>query len=149
MTESTLVYMFRGNEVLLAMKKRGHGEGKWNGPGGKLKAGETALEAAVRETQEEVGVTPVLGRELGNVTYHDDAYGELLVHVFRASKWKGEPIESEEMKPRWFTIQEIPYHEMWEGDDQWLAKVINDYPFSAEIWSDGKGGVTNIEIKTP
>lgn len=149
MTESTLVYMFRGNEVLLAMKKRGHGVGKWNAPGGKLKAGETLVEAAVRETQEEVGMAPALGRELGRITYHDDAYGELLVHVFRTSRWKGEPVESEEMKPQWWPIIALPYGDMWEGDDQWLPKVISDYPFSGEIWSDGKGGMTKIEIKTP
>ena len=47
MTNATLVFMFKGDQILLAMKKRGMGEGKWNGPGGKLKTGEDPIEAAV------------------------------------------------------------------------------------------------------
>ncbi|MDP9800658.1 8-oxo-dGTP diphosphatase [Arcanobacterium wilhelmae] len=37
----------------------------WSFPKGKLKAGETLAECAVRETTEEAGVAPVLGRPLG------------------------------------------------------------------------------------
>ena len=51
-------------EVLLIRKKRGLGAGKINGPGGKIDPGETSLECAVRETQEELGVTalnPIIG----------------------------------------------------------------------------------------
>lgn len=147
MIDTTLVFIFRKNEVLLALKKRGHGEGKWTGPGGKIKSNETPLEAAVRETIEEVGVTPALNRELAIIDYHDLADGEIRIHVFRATSWKGEPVESEEMKPQWFSINDIPYHEMWAGDDQWLDNVISDHPFAAEIWTDGKGGVTKMEIK--
>ena len=44
-------------QLLLGRKKRGFGEGKWNGFGGKLEPGETVEEAAVRELQEESGVT--------------------------------------------------------------------------------------------
>jgi len=35
------------------MKKRGFGEGKWNGFGGKNKAKETIIETALRELHEE------------------------------------------------------------------------------------------------
>ena len=43
------------DKVLLAMKKRGFGAGKWNGVGGKVKDGETIKQAAIRE--QESGVT--------------------------------------------------------------------------------------------
>ncbi len=55
MITTNLVFILRGDEVLLAMKKRGLGTGKWNGPGGKVKGKETPEEAAIRET-EEVGL---------------------------------------------------------------------------------------------
>ena len=51
----TLVFLREGEKVLLGMKKRGFGEGKWNGFGGKVEAGETIIEAAAREVKEECG----------------------------------------------------------------------------------------------
>ena len=51
----TLVLLRQENWVLLGMKKRGFGVGKWNGFGGKLEPGETVVEAAAREVREECG----------------------------------------------------------------------------------------------
>lgn len=44
----TLLLITNEQSVLLGMKKRGLGEGKWNGFGGKPNIGETILDAAVR-----------------------------------------------------------------------------------------------------
>ena len=54
---STLCFLIEDDRILLAMKKRGFGEGKWNGVGGKVNEGETVEAAAIRETEEEIGVT--------------------------------------------------------------------------------------------
>lgn len=147
MTEGTLVYIINSERVLLAMKKRGFGQGKWNAPGGKIKNGETPMEAAIRETQEEVGVTPTLRRQLGTITYHDPKDGDWNVHVFRATALSGEPVESEEMEPQWWALSAIPYDRMWAGDEQWLPYVLRDHPFVAEIWMDGNGGVKKLNVK--
>ena len=58
MKERTLLFLYKPKEkrILLAMKKRGFGEWKWNGVGGKLEGNETVQEAAVREAQEEISV---------------------------------------------------------------------------------------------
>ena len=53
---TTLVLVHQGEKVLLGMKKRGFGQGRWNGFGGKLHEGETIEQAAKRETFEEAGV---------------------------------------------------------------------------------------------
>ena len=42
--------------VLLGMKKRGFGVGKWNGFGGKVENGETVFDGAMRELQEECSI---------------------------------------------------------------------------------------------
>ena len=55
---ATLVFVIKGDRILLIRKKRGLGAGKVNGPGGRLEAGETFGQCAVREVQEELGVTP-------------------------------------------------------------------------------------------
>ena len=44
----TLVLIMKGKQVLLGMKKRGFGKGKWNGFGGKVQDGEEILDAAKR-----------------------------------------------------------------------------------------------------
>lgn len=43
-------------EILLGMKKRGFGVGKWNGFGGKVDPNETILDGALRELKEEAGI---------------------------------------------------------------------------------------------
>ena len=42
--------------ILLGMKKRGFGTGKWNGFGGKVEAGESNEQAALRELKEESSI---------------------------------------------------------------------------------------------
>ncbi|XP_078221898.1 uncharacterized protein LOC118150622 [Callithrix jacchus] len=45
---STLVLVLQPQQVLLGMKKRGFGAGRWNGFGGKVQEGETTEEGAKR-----------------------------------------------------------------------------------------------------
>ncbi|MEJ0073650.1 MAG: hypothetical protein WDN27_06315 [Candidatus Saccharibacteria bacterium] len=47
----------------------------------------------------------------------------MLVHAYLCTRWKGEPTETEEMAPKWFSETEIPYNEMWEDDQYWLPRV--------------------------
>ena len=44
----TLCFVLRGGKILLIEKKRGLGAGKVNGPGGRIEAGETGEQAAIR-----------------------------------------------------------------------------------------------------
>lgn len=44
----SLVFIRKTTEVLLGLKKRGFGEGKWNGFGGKVEQGETIVQGATR-----------------------------------------------------------------------------------------------------
>ena len=53
----TLVLVFDNTRILLGLKKRGFGEGRWNGFGGKVEDGESIEEAAYRELTEESGVS--------------------------------------------------------------------------------------------
>jgi 8-oxo-dGTP diphosphatase/2-hydroxy-dATP diphosphatase len=56
MKQYTNAFVVIGDKILLGMKKRGIGEGMWNGFGGKPEPGETILQAAYRELKEECGI---------------------------------------------------------------------------------------------
>lgn len=124
----TLLFLTRDDEILLAMKKRGHGEGKWNGVGGKLEAGETVEQALIRECQEEIGVTPIDYWRVAEHDFTQDADTaepwNLRAYAYLCDDWEGEPTESEEMQPRWFKLDNIPYADMWEADRSWLPLVL-------------------------
>ncbi len=134
---SMLVFIRRENEVLLIRKKRGLGAGKINGPGGKVDDGETVEEAAVRETQEEIGVTPANLENRGEL-YFQFADG-LKIHctVFVTETFEGELTETEEAAPMWVAVEDIPYDEMWEDDRYWLPQVLEGETFKGYFTFDG------------
>src|SRR5438270_2458633 len=66
---ANLCFIQKHGRVLLIRKKRGFGAGKINGPGGKIDPGETALESTVRETFEELLVTPLEPQQVGELFF--------------------------------------------------------------------------------
>lgn len=108
------------------MKKRGFGEGRWNGAGGKVHDGESLEDAMIRETREELGVTPRTYEKVAELSFafpHEPSFDQL-VHVYLGTAWDGEPQESDEMRPHWFKMSDIPYSDMWPGDNLWIPQVL-------------------------
>lgn len=134
---ATLLFVIRGGECLLIRKKRGLGAGKINAPGGRLEPGESALDAAVREVIEEVGVTPLEPRERGTLAFEFvDGY-RLFCHVFSADRCEGEAHETDEALPTWTPLDAIPYGEMWADDALWLPRMLAGWGFSGRFVFDG------------
>ncbi len=133
---ATLVFVIRDGRILLIRKKRGLGAGKINGPGGKFEPGETALECAVREVQEELCITPTGLVDWGeNKFQFADGYA-IHVHVLKARDFSGEPQETEEAIPIWYDLDAIPDDEMPEDDDLWLPLVIEGRRFRGRFVFD-------------
>jgi 8-oxo-dGTP diphosphatase len=131
MRNATLCFLVRGNppdEILLGFKKVRFGAGKYNGFGGKVEPGETIESAAVREVEEEVGIQ-VFEQDLqlvGRLTFLFPASRawDKVAYVFLVTRWSGDPIESAEMRPAWFKVDEIPFEQMWQDDVHWLPRIL-------------------------
>jgi 8-oxo-dGTP pyrophosphatase MutT (NUDIX family) len=128
MKQTTNCFLIKDGTVLLGLKKRGFGMGKWNGFGGKFKDDEDARVAAVREIKEEAGLDVMLDdlREAGTLEfrYQNTPDWDTLCHIFIATIWMGEPTESEEMRPQWHGIHELPFDSMWVDDPHWVPLVL-------------------------
>ncbi len=137
----TLAFLITDTEICLAMKKRGFGEGNWNGYGGKLEGDETVTEAAVREIEEESGVrveeTNLEQVALLNFIFEDGTHLE--THTFLIRAWEGEPQETEEMRPMWYRHNALPYESMWADDPHWLPKVLKGEKLHGTVWFDESG----------
>ena len=130
----TLCIIYQHPKVLLGMKKRGFGAGRWNGFGGKVAAMETIEDAAKRELQEEAGIEVKDLNKVGIIDFEFKGNPEILqVHIFRSDSFLGEPNESEEMKPQWFHINEIPFKEMWPDDVHWMPLFLSGKKFKGRF----------------
>jgi|SRR6185369_4056601 len=132
---STLCLPLQKERVLLGMKKRGFGVGRWNGFGGKIEDGETIEQSAKRETLEEAKVEIASMEKVGihEFRFASNSEDVLEVHVFRVDAFTGEPEETEEMKPQWFSLDEIPFDHMWPDDIYWFPFFLSGKKFKTSF----------------
>ncbi|MEI7927852.1 MAG: 8-oxo-dGTP diphosphatase [Verrucomicrobiales bacterium] len=126
---ATLMFVIRDGRVLLIVKKRGLGAGKINGPGGKIDPGETPLACVIRETQEELEITPLNPVKLGELWFSMGDIPDILCHVYRAEDFSGTPVETDEAIPLWVDVNAIPYEQMWADDELWLPLLLSGTTF--------------------
>lgn len=126
---TTLCFPVRGSpidELLLGMKKRGVGAGKFNGFGGKIEGGETVETAVLRELHEECGLSalPTQLTKAAELIFYNGDRLDTITHVFLLDSWLGQPVETAEMQPHWFRVDAIPFDQMWADDRHWLPRVL-------------------------
>src|SRR5215469_14900692 len=118
----------RGPEVLLGLKKTGFGAGKWVGLGGHIEEGEKPEAAAVREVQEESSlVVPADSlQHMASITFLFPARPswDQTAQVFMTWAFEGQIAESDEVSPRWFGEDEVPFALMWDDAKHWLPAVL-------------------------
>lgn len=150
----TLCVVHQGPKILLGMKKIGLGAGRWNGFGGKVEPGEAIDAAAARELREEVCLEAQDIRQKGILEFSFENDPKILeVHVFGATKFSGEPKETDEMTPRWFDVAQIPYEQMWSDDTHWLPLLLacktfrGKFHFDQPSTADYSAKILSMEIK--
>jgi 8-oxo-dGTP diphosphatase len=115
-------------EVLLGRKKTGFGTGKIVALGGHVEPGESAAEAAAREVKEESGIR-VRSDSLmlaARLTFLFPAHPswDMEVAIFTSADWSGEATESDEIRPQWFPVADLPLDRMWDDGRLWLPRVL-------------------------
>jgi 8-oxo-dGTP diphosphatase len=139
--ESSLCAIIEGDRILLLKKATGIGKGKWYPIGGKIGPGETPESCATREVLEETGL------KVSNLKYHGDVtcyFGYdtppvWVVHTFSTRDFKGSLKKSKEGTIKWFTINEIPYEEMWQDDRHWLPLLLDGKMFNGAFIYNEEG----------
>ena len=124
-------------EVLLGLKKRGFGAGRWVGLGGHVEDDEEPAGAAVREVAEESGlvVAPSALRHGASLSFVFPARPawDQTAEVFVTSSFLGQPTESDELIPRWFAADRLPFDGMWDDAKYWLPVVLAGSRVVADI----------------
>lgn len=116
-------------EVLLARRPEGkHLAGLWEFPGGKLKEGELPENALMRELKEELGIK-VSSENIEPLTFvscDTSIEGKnLLMYLFKVSKWKGTMEALENQSFAWVQIHQLgDYFELMPKADVPLAKFL-------------------------
>ncbi|KKQ23782.1 MAG: hypothetical protein A3G45_02300 [Candidatus Staskawiczbacteria bacterium RIFCSPLOWO2_12_FULL_37_15] len=143
----TLCIIHQHPKVLLGMKKRGFGVGRWNGFGGKVNEGETIEQATKRELFEEASISIDSLKQLGVIDFHWNNRPDIIeVNIFKADKFSGIPTESEEMKPEWFDIKEIPFSQMWTDDPFWMPLFLENKKFKGKFVFDENDNILEKEL---
>ncbi len=143
----TLCLIYKHPQILLGMKKRGFGVGKWNGYGGKPQGDETVEEAIKRELTEEAGINVLDIDKVGLMEfYYGDDEDYLEVHIFKSYDFEGEIVESEEMKPEWFHIDDLPFDSMWPDDRHWMPLFLAGKRFKGKFIFDKENNILEKEL---
>ena len=140
-------------QVLLGYKRTGLGLGRVVGIGGKVEAGESVTEAAVREINEETGLTVAAGdlEPVGVLDYHFPTRPDYSQrsHVFVCRAFTGEPVETDEIVPAWFAVDEVPYERMWDDAARWLPAVLRGGRITATGYTFGEDLATVVGETPP
>ena len=142
--QAVICYIRKGDELLLINKKKGLGAGKVNAPGGRIEAGEMPVEAAVRECQEEVGLTPINPEYMTDLFFIFKNGYSLRGFVFYAEDYEGEMVETDEAEPFWCDIKRIPLDKMWADDELWLPRMLNGEKLSGRFIFDDEEMLSSL-----
>jgi 8-oxo-dGTP pyrophosphatase MutT (NUDIX family) len=151
-SERTICFLLKEDQILLGFAKSSQSKGKYNGFGGKKEANETIEEAAIRELYEESGLQARVEdlEKMAEIDFHFPYKEEWnqRVHVYFLRTWEGEPQETNEMRPEWFALDNIPYAQMWDSDRYWLPSILEGKKIKAFFkWKEDNKTIDEYRVE--
>ena len=137
------VVLSKKDKILFMLREHtGFMDGSYCLPSGHVEDGENFIDAAIRETQEEVGVTVRRDKMRLIYTMHRQAANDIRVDVFfEADEWEGEPHNKEPHKHgdiEWFSVEEIAKKSIMDYQAIALQAIIEGKIYSEWGWPEAK-----------
>ena len=132
MRNTTLCHLERDGKYLMlhrVKKAVDENQDKWIGPGGKPEPGVRPEECAVREVQEETGLTMTDYEYQGIVTFVSSKWGTEYMHLFWSDSFQGTLKECDEGVLEWIGKEDLLTKNIWEGDKIFLRLLDEKVPF--------------------
>lgn len=127
----------KGRSVLLGLKRTGFGTGRVVALGGKIDGQESAVDAAVREVAEESGIQLAADglHDAGRISWSfpEQPGWNMVAFLFTADAGPEDPVTSDEIEPRWYSVEDVPWAAMWKDAPYWIPTLLDGRRVNAHI----------------
>ncbi len=107
----------RDGEILIGQRRPNQPMAlKWEFPGGKIEAGESAEEALARELDEELGIRARIGKRVTHVRHNYRHGGAVDLQFFAVHEFSGEIVNHIYHEFRWVRLEELSGYEFLAAD---------------------------------
>ncbi|MEX2261197.1 MAG: (deoxy)nucleoside triphosphate pyrophosphohydrolase [Bryobacteraceae bacterium] len=96
---------------------------KWEFPGGKVEAGESAPGALLRELREELDIAAGIGDEITRYEYRYPERKPILLIFYRVTRFTGEPRNLVFERVAWERPEALPAYDFLEGDVEFVRRL--------------------------
>ncbi|SDL01312.1 (deoxy)nucleoside triphosphate pyrophosphohydrolase [Natronincola ferrireducens] len=123
MIEVSAAIIKKEGKILIAQRNRNKSQSfKWEFPGGKVEAKETAEESLKREIKEELNID-IDVKEMFDETVFEYSNGSIKLMAFNAEWISGDLKVLEHEKIEWVTIEELKYYDFAPADIPFIKKL--------------------------
>ncbi|WP_303926431.1 8-oxo-dGTP diphosphatase [Subdoligranulum variabile] len=130
--QTTLCYLEQDGCYLMLhriKKKKDVNHDKWIGVGGKFEPGETALACALREVQEETGLTMQNPQYRGIVDFYCAPWPAERMHLYTCTEFTGTMTDCNEGTLEWVPKEAVQNLPIWPGDKLFFKLLAENAPF--------------------
>lgn len=134
LTRAVVCFLVQGDKVLLGLRKKvshGLGHNRISGIGGKVGdevgfENESNEDALKRELLEEINIEVVGFKNMGRVrfVFASKPKWNQDVQIYVCTEWRGDPSETDVIRPIWYPKAQLPVDQMWEDNKYWLERIL-------------------------